>query len=68
MYIPRLRKKDNIMKIVKEIDPNTALTKYLIEQLIKKGKITAIRYGNACLINLDELFDFFYLKRKRKKK
>ena len=55
MYIPRLRKKDNIMKIVKEIDPNTALSECLIDQLVKDNKITSIRYGNACLINLDEL-------------
>ena len=66
MYIPRLRKKDNIMKIVKKIDPNTALTKYLIDRLVKNKEITAIRYGNACLINLDELFDFFSTKGKKK--
>lgn len=66
MYIPRLRKKDNIMKIVKKIDPNTALSEYLIDRLVKNGEITSIRYGNACLINLDELFDFFNKKEKEK--
>ena len=66
MYIPRLRKKINIMKIVKEIDPNTALSKYLIDKLVKDGEITSIKYGNACLINLDELFNYFYKKRNKK--
>lgn len=66
MYIPRLRKRESIMKEIKEIDPNTALTEYLIERLSKTGEITEIKYGNACLINLDELFDYFHKKDKKK--
>ena len=66
MYIPRLRKRENIMKEIKKIDPDTALTEYLIERLAKTGEITEIRYGNACLINLDELFDYFHKKDKKK--
>lgn len=62
MYIPRLRKKENIMRIVKKLDPKTALTYNLIHKLARTGEITEIKYGNACLINLDELFDYFHKK------
>ena len=62
MYIPRLRKKESVIKEIKKIDPNTAITGYLIDQLTKEGEITEIKYGNAKLINLDELFDYFHKK------
>lgn len=54
------------MKEIKQLDPNTALTEYLIEKLAKSGEIAEIRYGNACLINLDELFDYFHKKDEKK--
>ena len=66
MYIPRLRKRETIMKEIKQLDPDTALTEYLIEKLAKSGEIIQIRYGNACLINLDELFDYFHKKDEKK--
>ena len=66
MYIPTLRKKGNVAKEVKKLDPNTAITEDLIRTLAKSGKISQIKYGNAWLINLDELFDFFYKKGDKK--
>ena len=68
MYIPRLRKKGNIINEIKKIDPNTAITEYLIDRLVKEGKITEIQYGNACLINLDELYDYFHKKDNKNEK
>jgi hypothetical protein len=68
MYIPRLRKKENVIKDVKKIDPKTAITSCLIEKLAESGKITQIKYGNAWLINLDELFDFFTTKEQNNEK
>ena len=62
MYIPKLRKKMNIIPELKKIDKDTVITEWLIEKLIKTGKLTAIKYGNALLINLDELYDFFTTK------
>ena len=64
MYIPKLRKKDTIAKEIKKIDPNTAITVYLVNDLIKKGLISKIDYGNAYLINLDELAEFFSKEQK----
>ena len=66
MYIPRLRKRENVIKEIKKIDPNTALTGYLIERLTKENKITKIKYGNAWVLNLDELFDYFHKKDEKK--
>ena len=40
MYIPKLRKKEHIMKDIKELDENTAITLYLINTMIKKGELT----------------------------
>lgn len=62
MYVPRLRKKEKIIDDIKKLDKDTAITQYLIERLCQEGKITKIKYGNAWLINLDELFDYFTTK------
>lgn len=59
MYIPKLRKKQNVAKEIKKIDANTALTEYLVDMLVAKGLISTIYYGNAYLINIDELAKFF---------
>ena len=67
MYIPKLRKQDNVAKEIKKIDDNTALTGYLVETLVRKGLISKIDYGNAILINLDELAEFFTKTKKNKK-
>ncbi len=67
MYIPKLRKQENIAKDIKKIDKNTAITGYLIEKLAKEGKITRIKYGNAWLVNIDEIADFFNKRRKNEK-
>ena len=65
MYIPKLRKKELVINAIKEIDENTCVTTYLINTLVKKGEITKINYGNAHLINLDELAEFFTTKEKK---
>ncbi len=68
MYIPKIRKKMNVVPELKELDKDTAITEWLIEKLIKTGELTAIKYGNALFINLDELFDFFTIKEKKNEK
>ena len=59
MYIPKLRKKEKVINDIRKIDPNTALTTTLITKMIRKGEISKIEYGNALLVNIDELADFF---------
>ena len=67
MYIPKLRKKDNVVKEIKKMDSNTAITYPLICRLVKKGLISKINYGNAHLINMDELAAFFTNIKKEKR-
>lgn len=65
MYIPKLRKKEQVIKEIKKIDPNTAVSGYLINILVKTGKISKVDYGNAHLVNLDELAEFFTKKEQK---
>lgn len=58
MYVPRLRRIIDVINEMKKADPDSIITRYLICDLIKSGKITAMKYGNAWLINLDELYHF----------
>ena len=56
MYIPKLRRISDALKEIKEKDPDTVLTRHFIEELIHSNEITALKYGDAWLINLDELY------------
>jgi len=49
-------------------DPFCALNRPFIEHLIWNEKITAMKYGDAWLINLDELFSYFQYKKPRLQK
>lgn len=60
MFIPRLRRIEQVIKEIKEFDKNTELNWRIIQQLIKTGAITSIKIGNAWLINVDELYSLFY--------
>ena len=48
----------DVIKEMKEKDPNTAITLTLLYELIRSESITAMKYGNAWLINIDELYAF----------
>ena len=56
MYIPRLRRISDVINEMKKADPDSIITYYSIIKLIEVGKLTALKYGNAWLINLDELY------------
>ena len=56
MYIPRLRRISDVINEMKKADPESIITYYTIIKLIELGKLTALKYGNAWLINLDELY------------
>lgn len=59
MYIPRLRYINDAVEEIREIDPESPITYDLIRNLIEDGKITKIKYGNAWLVNMDELYFLF---------
>ena len=56
MYIPRLRRISDVINEMKKADPDSIITYYTIIKLIEVGKLTALKYGNAWLINIDELY------------
>lgn len=37
-------------------DPDTVITRHFIESLIHSGQLTALKYVDAWLVNLDELY------------
>ena len=62
MNIPRLRKIPQAIQEIKQQDPNTAITEYLLYELMRRGHLSQIKLGNAWLVNLEELYDFFKTK------
>lgn len=58
MYVPRLRRIDTVLKEIKQADPQTVITRHFIVQLIRSEEITPLKYGDAWLINTDELYGY----------
>ena len=59
MYIPRIRRITDVLTEIKRQDPETDLTWKLVKRLIKDKRLTAMKFGNSWLINLDEFYGFF---------
>lgn len=66
MYLPRLRRINDALKEIKEFDKDSCLTHYMIQQLMIEGKISMLKYGNAYVVNLDELYQFFNTTNKKR--
>ena len=60
LYIPKFRRIEDVLKEIKETDPDTELNWRFIKQLISNGDISQMKIGNAWLINLDELCSIFW--------
>lgn len=58
MYVPRLRRIDTVLKEIKAADPNSVISRWFIIQLIRSEEITRLKYGDAWLINTDELYGY----------
>ena len=56
MYLPRLRRISDVLKEMKSADEQTVISRHFIETLVHTNEITALKYGCAWLINLDELY------------
>lgn len=59
MYIPRLRRINDVLAEMKKRDPKTALKWRTVQYMIKQGAIASIKFGDAWLINIDELYNYF---------
>ncbi len=58
MYIPRLRKIDAVLKEMKQSDSDTVISRFFITKLLRDGKITPLKYGDAWVVNIDELYGY----------
>jgi predicted transcriptional regulator len=47
---------------IKEMDPDTAITKWAIRQAVSGGYIPSRRVGNKYIFNLETLLDYFNVK------
>ena len=47
---------------IKEMDPDTAITKWSIRRAVTEGYIPSRRVGNKYVFNLDTLLDYFNVK------
>lgn len=58
MYVPRLRRIETVLKEIKQVDPKSVISRWFIIQLIRSEEITPLKYGDAWLINTDELYGY----------
>lgn len=56
--MPRLRRIDTVLKAMKQADPDTVITRHFITTLLREGKITPLKYGDAWVVNIDELYGY----------
>lgn len=61
VYIPKIRKIFSAVDEMRVVDPQTVITRHFIETLIDSGQLTANMYGDAWVINLDELYGLLYV-------
>lgn len=54
----RMRTIEQCVEHVKQIDPETALTKTAIRRLVVTGQLSSVRVGNKYLVALEILEDF----------
>lgn len=59
MYLPRLRKLSDAYEEIKRLDPETALTFRQLRSMADRRDLTILKYNNAWVVNMDELFAHF---------
>ena len=57
MMLPRMRTLEQAYKMLKEIDPDTAVTKHSLYVKMRSGEIPCIMAGTKRLINFDLLVE-----------
>lgn len=55
--MPKFRTIKDCFKLIKESDPNTAITEYFIRSLCRQGKVAYLKAGCKYLVNFDELLE-----------
>lgn len=55
----KFRTMETAYKEIKEMDPNTAITKWAIRRAVTEGAVPSRRVGNKYVFNMDALLDYF---------
>lgn len=58
MALPRMRTAPEVLKIIKEQDPDTAVTEHYLRGLIKSGKVPVTHVGRKKLVNADAVIEY----------
>lgn len=60
----KLRSTQQLFQMIKEKDPGTAVTEYLIRKLLYDGYVPTVTCGNKKLACYEDLVDFLYAGRR----
>jgi len=58
MSTARMRTVKKALELMRELDPDTAVSEYCLRGLIKSGKIPVIHAGRKVLVNVDMLMTY----------
>ena len=58
----KMRTMETAYQAIKEMDPDTAITRWAIRQAVSGGYVPSRRVGNKYVFNLDALLDYFNVK------
>lgn len=58
----KLRTMETAYQAIKDMDPDTAITKWAIRQAVTGGYVPSRRVGNKYVFNLETLLDYFNVK------
>lgn len=67
MKIPRMRTIPECATMLKELDPDTAITLTALRNKVKRGEIPAVSVGSKRLINFDLLLEMLCLNQTGRK-
>ena len=67
MDIPRMRTIPECATMLKELDPDTAITLTALRNKVKRGEIPAVSVGSKRLINFDLLLEILCLNQPGRK-
>lgn len=54
MALHRMRTINEVLRIIQEADPESAITANCIRSLFKNGTVRSVQTGNKTLVNLDD--------------
>ena len=56
--MPRMRTLDGVMAIIREQDPDSSISKYLVRRVICCGLVPVLQIGRRKLVDADKVIEF----------